>query len=185
MNRLVLAAAVLAFSATPALAQPNWAVDYAQSKLGFSVQWSGEQFTAAFKSWKADIVFDPADLVHSRAVVSIDIGSEASDFPDNDEGLKGTQGFEASKFPVAKFATTKFTHSTGNNYVAEGTLTLHGLTKHVTLPFTLVVTGKTAHMTGKALLTRGDFGLAQGEFSGETPIAHAVTVNIDLTASRT
>jgi len=184
MKGFILALAAVLASTTPALAQPHWSVDYAKSKLGFSVQWSGEPFTATFKSWKADIVFDPADLVHSRATVTIDIGSEASDFPENDAGLKGTQGFETSKFPTARFEATKFSHGKGNSYVAEGTLTLHGMTKPVTLPFTLVIAGKTAHMTGRASLLRADFGLANGEFAGETPIGHGVTVNVDLTASR-
>jgi polyisoprenoid-binding protein YceI len=184
MKSLPLVLATTLLATTPALAAPQWNVDYSKSKLGFSVQWSGEAFVATFKSWKADILFDPADLSHSRATVVIEIGSEASAFPDNDEGLKGTQGFEVSKFPTAKFEATKFSPGKGNSYVANGTLTLHGMTKAVTLPFTLVIAGKTAHMTGRASLVRGDFGLANGEFSGETPIAHDVTVNVDLTASR-
>jgi polyisoprenoid-binding protein YceI len=177
---LFLAAAVPSAAAQPA----HWTVDSAKSRLSFSVQWSGEAFTATFKRWKADILFDPSDLAHSRASVSIDMASEGSDFPDNDEGLKGTQGFETSKFPVAKFDATHFVHGSGNSYTADATLSLHGLTKHVTLPFTLVITGKTAHMTGRTSLMRADFGLAGGEFSGDTPIAHAVTVNVDLTATR-
>jgi polyisoprenoid-binding protein YceI len=184
MKRSLFLAAAFALLATPALAQQHWAVDRAKSKLSFSVLWDGELFTAAFKSWNADIVFDPADLAHSKAAVSIDIGSESSDFAENDQGLKGPQGFEASKFPTAKFETTKFTHGQGNNYTALGTLSLHGMTKAVTLPFTLTITGKTAHMIGKASLMRADFGLAGGEFSGDTPIAHAVTVNVDLTATK-
>ena len=184
--RFALSAVALlwACSASAATPSPHWTVDNAKSRLSFSVQWSGEAFTAAFKRWKADIQFDPADLAHARASVSIDLTSETSDFPDNDEGLKGTQGFETSKFPSARFEATHFVHGSGNNYTADGTLTLHGMTKHVTLPFTLAINGKTAHMTGRTILMRPDFGLAGGEFSGDTPIAHAVTVNIDLTATR-
>ncbi|HEY1709747.1 MAG TPA: YceI family protein [Rhizomicrobium sp.] len=184
MNRFIVAFAALALSSAPAWATPQWTVDHGKSKLGFAVQWSGEAFAATFKSWKADIAFDPADLAHSHVTVLIDVGSEASAFPDNDEGLKGPQGFDPGKFPTAKFEAAKFTHGQGNAYVADGTLSLHGVTKHITLPFTLTITGNTAHMVGKAVLARPDFGLAQGEFSGETPIAHAVTVNVDLTASK-
>src|SRR5262249_5731575 len=132
----------------------------------------------------ADIAFDPNDLAHSKAVVTIDLASEGSGFDENDQGLKGSQGLEVSKFPTARFETTGFTHGGGNSYVAQGTLNLHGMGKPVTLPFTLVINGKTAHMTGKAQVMRGDFGLAGGEFSGDTPIAHAVTVNMDLSATQ-
>jgi polyisoprenoid-binding protein YceI len=185
MRKFAVALAALALTATPALAAPpHWTVDAAKSKLGFSVVWTGEAFNATFKSWKADIAFDPADLAHSRAVVTIAIASESSGFDENDEGLKGLKGFEVSRFPTATFRTTKITHGQGNNYVADGTLTIRGLTKPVTLPFALAIAGKTAHVVGKASLMRGDFGLARDEYAGDTPIARAVTVNIDLTATK-
>jgi polyisoprenoid-binding protein YceI len=163
----------------------NWNVDHGRSKLGFTVQWSGEAFFAVFKSWKADISFDPADLVHAKAVVTIDLASEASDSPDNDDGLKGPEGFATSQSPTAKFETTGFTAKGGSAYVATGRLTLHGVTKPVTLPFSLTINGDSAHMVGKAVVSRIDFGLGSGEWAGETPIAHAVTITVDLTATKT
>lgn len=183
--KLALAFAALAFITTSAFAAPaHWTVDKAKSKLGFQVQWSGEAFNATFKTWTANIAFDPNDLDHSKATVTIDIGSESSDDPENDEGLKGAQGFETAKFPTAKFETVKITHTTGNSYSAQSTLTIHGVTKPATLLFNLTFQGNTAHMVGKANLSRPDFGLAHGEFATETPIAHGVTVTVDLTATK-
>lgn len=184
MRALLAAGAALCLSAAPALAA-NWTVDPARSRLGFSVQWSGEAFNATFKSWKADITFDPADLAHAKATVTIDLNSEDSGSADNDDGLKGAEGFATNQFPSAKFETTGFTAKGGNAYVATGRLSLHGLTRPVTLPFTLAISGNTAHMTGKAVVSRMDFGLGQGEWARETPIAHAVTINVDLTATMT
>lgn len=181
---IVTLAAFIAGAAPAWAAPPYWTVDHAKSKLGFAVQWSGEPFAANFKTWNADIAFDPNDLSHSKANVTIALSSEGSDFPDNDEGLKGPQGFDTSKFPSAKFATTKIAHGPGNSYTALGTLNLHGVTKPVTLQFNLTFSGNTARMVGKAQLARPDFGLAAGAFASETPIAHAVTVNIDLTATK-
>jgi polyisoprenoid-binding protein YceI len=161
----------------------TWNVDRAKSHLGFTVTWSGEAFVATFKTWQANIAFDPADLAHSRVVATIDLASEGSDTPDNDDGLKGPEGFAVSQFPTAKFETTGFVSRGGNAYVATGRLTLHGATRPITLPFTLDITGNTAHMKGKAVTMRTDYGLGQGEWAGETPIAHAVTIDVDLTAS--
>jgi len=161
----------------------EWNVDYAKSKLGFTVQWSNEPFTATFKSWKADIVFDPADLAHAHAAVTIELASEASDEPDFDTGLKGGLGFQTQQFPAAKFVTTGFTHKSGNSYVASGTLAIKNITKPVTLPFTLAISGKGAHMTGTAQVMRLDYGLGEGEWAGDSPVSHAVTVTIDLTAT--
>jgi len=116
--------------------------------------------------------------------VTIDLASETSDESDFDDGLKGPQGFATAQFPAARFTATGFTHKSGNAYVAIGTLSLHGVTRPVTLPFTLVMTGKAAHMTGTATLIRTDFGIGQGMWAGTDPVAHEVTVSVDLTATR-
>jgi polyisoprenoid-binding protein YceI len=186
MKRLLSAAAALHLLAAPAIAAPaKWTVDPAKSRLGFTVQWSGQAFNATFKSWKADIAFDPADLGRSKVVVTIDLASEDSGSDENDDGVKGAEGFATDKFPAARFETTGFTAKGGTSYVATGRLTLHGMTKPITLPFTLAIAGNSAHMTGKAMVSRIDFGLGQGEWAGEAPIAHAVTITADLTATKT
>lgn len=183
MRRVLVIATLLALVTTPAAAA-KWAVDYGKSRLGFTVVWSGEPFNAAFKSWKADIDFDPADLAHAHVVAAIDLASETSDSADNDDGLKGAEGFAVSQFPSAKFETTGFVSKGGNAYVANGRLSLHGVTKPIALPFTLSITGNTAHMVGKAAVSRIDFGLGHGEWAAPNPVAHEVTISIDLTATK-
>ncbi|MEI9993641.1 MAG: YceI family protein [Rhizomicrobium sp.] len=183
MIRLGAVLAALLLAATPVLGAP-WIVDHARSRLGFSVVWSGEPLNATFKSWKADIAFDPADLPHAKVAATIDLGSEDSGSADNDDGLKGAEGFAIGQFPTARFETTGFVSKGGNAYVATGRLSLHGMTKPVTLPFTLAISGNTAHMVGRTVVSRIDFGLGSGEWAGETPVAHAVTITVDLTATK-
>jgi polyisoprenoid-binding protein YceI len=183
MRDICAAAAALFFLAAPTQAA-TWNVDHGKSRLGFTVQWSGEALIATFKSWKADISFDPADLGHARAVVTVDLASETSGSPDNDDGLQGPEGFSTGQFPVAKFETTGFTAKGGNAYVATGRLTLHGVTRPVTLPFTLTIAGNVAHMVGRAVVLRTDFGLGTGEWAGPTPVAHEVAITVDLTATK-
>ena len=175
---------LFAFLAPMPASAAHWNVDHAKSRLGFSVAWSNEPFTAAFKSWKADINFDPVDLAHASAVVTVELDSEASDEADFDDGLKGAQGFQTSQFPLARFATKSFVRKSGNGYVATGTLSLRGITREITLPFTLTIAGHTAHMTGTARVIRTDFGVGQGTWSSPSPVAHDVTVSIDLTAAQ-
>jgi polyisoprenoid-binding protein YceI len=180
---LLFVGAAALFAATPASAA-HWAVDYAKSRLGFTVAWSNEPFSGTFKTWKADIEFDPADLAHARADIAIDLASEASDEAEFDDGLKGAQGFQISQFPMAHFVTTAFTHKAGNNYLATGKLSLRGMTKDVTLPFTLTFEGAQAHMKGTAIVIRTDYGVGQGMWTAPTPVAHDVTVTIDITATK-
>lgn len=184
MKRAIAAGVVLtALFASPAQAA-HWNVDYAKSKLGFAVQWSGQPFGATFKSWKADIDFDPADLPHAHAAVTIDIASEASDSPDNDDGIQGAQGFQVAQFPQAKFETTSFAHTSGNKYAARGNLTIRGVSKPVTLNFQLTLNGDKAHMSGTADVMRGDWGLGQGEWASEKTVSHHVGIFVDLTAAK-
>jgi polyisoprenoid-binding protein YceI len=178
---LALAAAVRA--AGPAEAA-HWTVEYGKSRLGFSVLWSNEPFTADFKSWKADIDFDPAALGQAHASVSVDLASEASDEADFDDGLKGAQGFQTSQFPQARFVTKSFIHRQGNGYVAIGDLTVKGITKSIELPFTLAFAGNAVHMKGSAIVARTDFGVGLGTWAAPTPVAHDVKVTIDITATR-
>ena len=77
-----IAAAATLFAAASAFAA-NWSVDTAKSKLGFTAMWSKEPFTAVFRTWKADIAFDPADLAHAHADVTVQLASEASDEDDS------------------------------------------------------------------------------------------------------
>ena len=78
MKVVAAALALLAFAAPASAA--HWTVDAAKSRLGFTAMWSNQPFVAVFKSWKADIDFDPTDLAHSHVVVTVDLASEASDF---------------------------------------------------------------------------------------------------------
>jgi polyisoprenoid-binding protein YceI len=183
--RCALAAALLLLgcAATPSSAA-HWTVDSAKSRLAFTVAWSGEPFTGVFKSWKADIDFDPAALGHSKAVVTVDLASEASDSPDDDDGLNGALGFAVDRYPQARFETVGIKRSPNGSYVADSKLTIRGVTKPVALPFTLAFEGNRVHMVGKTVMLRSNFGVGQGEWTSAKPVAHEVTVSVDLTATK-
>jgi polyisoprenoid-binding protein YceI len=184
MKAFMLAAALL-LPPLPALAAPHWTVDAGKSRLGFSVAWAGQPFVGTFKKWTANIRFDPADLAHSSADVTIDMASESSGDEETDEGVKGAQGFQTAQFATARFVTTSIAHKSGSDYVARARLTIRGITRPVILPFTLTVAGNTAHMVGTAQVSRMDFGVGQGgDFSKPAPVAYEVAVKVDLMATR-
>src|SRR6267378_2165056 len=184
MRTAILAALILA--AAPAQAA-QWQVDAAKSKLGFVLTWDREPFRAAFKKWSASIDFDPADLAHAKAEVTIDIASLASEDPKNDRYRNGPNGLDAMHFPQARFVTKSIREVAPNHYEATADLSIRGITKEVTLPFTLTIAGVAAHMTGELTLSRVDFGVGLGrtfgiDWSSERTVSHAVKVTIDLTA---
>jgi polyisoprenoid-binding protein YceI len=185
VRALLSALATVAFAmfVTPADAA-HWAVDHAKSSLGFTVNWSGEPFSATFRNWNADIALDPADLSHARIVASIDLASEASDTPDNDAGLKGPEGFWVERFRIARFESNAISSGGGNKFLARGTLSLHGLTREIALPFTLDIQGDSAHASGRVRVLRTDFALGTGEWAAPTPIAHEVDIRLDIAAKK-
>jgi polyisoprenoid-binding protein YceI len=188
MNRLLgLAAAIMLVS--PAAQAAQWKVDAARSTLGFVVTWDREPFRASFTRWTAAIDFDPADLAHAKADVTIDVASYASEDPENDKYRVGPNGLDVRRFAQARFVSKSFREVSPGRYEATADLTLHGITKEVKLPFALAINGNSAHMTGELTLSRVDFGVGTGatwgiDWSSERTVSHAVKVTVDLVATK-
>ncbi len=178
---LVLLAAAPAFAAAPA---PTWSVDKPASKIGFASSFGGTDFSGGFRTWDAQIKFDPNNLPGSSAVVTIDTASVATGDADRDKTLPDTPWFASTQYPKAVFRTQSFKALGGGRYQAIGTLTLRGVTKPLTLPFTLAITGPNAKMTAQLGLNRLAFGVGQGEWAKTEVIPGVVNLTISLTAHR-
>jgi len=182
--RMAAFALALAVAGPAYAAPPVWTVDKAASKVGFSSTFSGEAVSGAFRRWDAQIRFDPRDLAHSSARVSIDVASAATGDADRDAALPDPVWFSAAKYPKATFVTRSFKSLGGSRYAAVGDLTIRGVTKPLTLPFTLAITGGTAKMNAAVNLNRLAFGVGQDEWKSTEVIPATVKVTIALTAKR-
>ncbi len=179
---LILAlAAALPVSAAPA----TWTVDPAKSSLTFVVGVNGQAVTGKFKAFGAIIAFDPADLAHSRATITLPMDEAKTDDATRDAMLLKPDWFNIIDFPKAVFETTSFIAKGGSKYEATGKLTLKGISRNVTLPFTLDIAGATATVKGETVLKRLDFGVGNSkDYAGGTPVALSVKVMVNLTAKR-
>jgi polyisoprenoid-binding protein YceI len=183
---ITLIAALAAFAPAAALAAPPaWVVDKAASKLTFSSSVSGQAFTGVFKRWDAVIHFDPKDLAHSDATVTVDIASAFTGNGDRDAELPDQDWFWTSHFPKATFTAKSFRALGPGRYQADGTLTLRGVSRPVALPFSLAITGAVAKVNGQAGIDRLAFGVGQGEWKATDTVPAAVTVGVALSAHRT
>jgi polyisoprenoid-binding protein YceI len=184
MIRIVaIAAAALAPSLALA-APPLWSVDKAASHLTFSSSASGAAFTGSFGRWDAVIHFDPKDLAHSDVSATVDIASASTGNGDRDAELPDQDWFWASHFPRATFVAHGFQAAGPGRYAAPGVLTIRGVAKPLTLPFTLAITGASAKMNAQVQLNRLTFGIGQGEWKATDTVPAGVTVRVDLTARR-
>lgn len=190
--RLIPAFVLAAALAAPASAA-DWRVDHDRSTLAFTFTAQGSPVSAVFKEWTAAIAFDPADLSAANARVVISLMSANSGSRERDGMMASKSWFdvkgesfaapEGAPPGSAVFQTTAFRQTGETTYEADGTLTLRDVTKGLTLPFTLVIDGAEAHMTASVTLDRNDWGVGQGQYAGEDPVATAVSVEIDLYAA--
>ncbi|WP_297297460.1 YceI family protein [uncultured Methylovirgula sp.] len=176
--------ATLAMARASAADAPNWTVDLAKSKLGFSGTQTGEPFTGSFTRYDARIAFDPAHLEASHLTVTVDLASATTGDTQRDTALPGDDWFDIAHFPQASFVSDTVRKKPDGTYQATGRLTLRGITHPLTLPFTLDIKGGSAHAKGHAALIRTAFGIGQGQWATGDYVALEVGVDIDLVATR-
>ena len=111
-----------------------WKNDAPHSQLGFTVKHLGiadvsgtfNDFNVVITSSKADFSDAVVELV--AKINSIDTRVEA-----RDNHLKSADFFDAAKYPTLNFKSTSIKKSGRNNFKLTGNLTLHGITKPVTM----------------------------------------------------
>ena len=158
---------------------PAWATDYVQapgSTLTFATRYQGEVFSGHFGNFRTRATFDPQDLANARLDVLIAPGSASTDNEDRDETLQGADFFHSSQFPQARYQASVFRHLGGDDYAADGTLSLRGASQPVTLTFTWTP-GAQPVLAGKATVRRLDFGIGAGDWADLDLIPNGVSVS--------
>jgi polyisoprenoid-binding protein YceI len=178
---LALLSLAAAARAAPATA---WTVDKTASAVRFSSTVNGQAFSGIFRRWDAAIRFDPQNLAGSSVRASIETASAVTGDADRDQALPTAAFLSAAKFPIAVFSAENFKDQGAGHYLAIGQLTLRGVSKPLTLPFTLAVTGSGARMTASIDLNRLAFGVGQDEWKSTTALPATVKVNITIAARR-
>lgn len=170
-------------AAAPAANAPTWTVDKATSSVSFEGVGDGSPFTGKFSAWDAKIHFDPAQLAASGAEVTIDTGSAATGDASKDGELPGSNWFSTAAFPNATFTTTAISSTGPNAYVAEGNLTIRGMSVPVKLPFTLSINGNKADMAGSVVIDRNLWSIGAGAWQDHS-VDPNVTVTVKLSATK-
>jgi polyisoprenoid-binding protein YceI len=180
MKRLVLLLAL----ALPGLATAtDYTVQPAASTLGFSGTFQGESFDGSFGQWTAAIRYDPADLAHAAFDVTVTLASVKTGDSDRDGALPGSDFFNVAKYPTAHFVTTGFRRN-GASVVADGKLTLRGVTRPVSLDVTFQPAASGATLDVSGVVHRLDFGVGGGDYADTSVIGAdvKVTAHLQLTA---
>lgn len=113
----------------------NWEIDPVHSVVGFKVRHLMVSNVAGkFTKFSGTIALDDADITKASVSVSIDAASINTEVAERDNHLRSPDFFDAAKFPSLTFRSTKVEKgATADAFKVTGDLTIHGVTKPVTL----------------------------------------------------
>ncbi len=174
----VLAGAMLA--APPARAAGStYTLLAAQSSLTYTFTQAGAANEGRFKSFA--VSFDP---IAGRLDVLIDMKSFNTGDQQRNGILGGSDFFAVAQYPQSRFTASRI-EKTAAGYVATGSLTLRGVTRSITIPFTwrtATAQGRSVgYLSGQTTLQRLDFGVGQGQWRSTDQVDNEVMVRYSLT----
>jgi cytochrome b561 len=181
---LLVGLLLLASTARATPADTAYSVIVAQSALTYTFMQAGAANQGRFNSYS--VSFDPA---LGRLDVTIDMRSFDTGDSQRNGVLGGKDLFDVAHFPQARFTAARL-ERTASGYDATGPLTLHGVTRNITVPFTwriATVQGRrVGYLVGQTRLRRLDYGIGQGQWRSTDWVGADVTVrySLVLTASQ-
>jgi polyisoprenoid-binding protein YceI len=161
-----------------------WIVDKAASRISFQAMLGGQAVDGVFKTWDAQIAFDPKNLKASHAIISVDTTSVMTGQPTRDELLPTPAWLSTRKFPKAALISRSIVQSGPGRYLAVADLKLRGASRRMTVPFTVTLSQTTGHMMASMMLDRTAFGIGQVPGMPLTSLSPMVKVTMRLTAKR-
>jgi polyisoprenoid-binding protein YceI len=134
MRLTPLALLALTALSAPIFAAEPYAFDPSHTRIGYSIDHMGlSEMHGAFAKFEGELMLDVKDLSKSSVSVSIDAASIDTGVVKLDEHLRTPDFFDAAKFPKITFKSTKVESTGTNMFKVMGDLTMHGVTKSVTL----------------------------------------------------
>ena len=148
----------------------TWKSDKAHSNLGFSITHLGiSDIHGSFKNFDVNVSYSKADFSDDVFEVTADVASINTNIEMRDKHLVSPDFFDAEKYPKLNFKSTSIKPAGKNKYKLAGNLSLHGITKPVTLDLWYRGTienpmskAPTAGFQVTGTIKRSDFNLGAG-----------------------
>jgi polyisoprenoid-binding protein YceI len=171
MKKLLLTLSVLSLSLITK--SQTYTLDKNHTRVGFSVNHFGiSSVEGRFKDVSATMTSKKEDFSDAVIEMTANVNSIDTDNETRDKDLKSENWFDANKYPTLTFKSTSFKKTGDKAYLLNGNITIHGVTKPITLNVTY--NGKAMNpmtkknsvgftVTGK--LNRKDFQVGTGAAS--------------------
>lgn len=179
MKTAVLSLSLFTAAWVPMAAQAQQAIVPAQSEITFVSRQMGVPVEGRFKSFSAQVAFDPAQLATSRIAFSVDTGSADISREANAE-LGKPLWFNVAAFPKATFQSTAIKRLDATRYEVTGQLSIKGLSSNVVVPVTLAQNGATTTATGAFPIKRLAFRIGEKEWADTSMVADEVQVKFKI-----
>jgi polyisoprenoid-binding protein YceI len=161
-------------------------IDKSHSGIGFEVAHLViTDVQGEFKDYDVNLMLDHNNVANSTVETRIKVASIDTDEQKRDDHLRSADFFDAETHPEIVFKSKKI-EKKGDNYVAQGDLTIRGVTKEVSLPFEVkgpiqdprgnTRVGINAEMT----INRQDYGVSWNKTldAGGVVVGDEVKINI-------
>jgi polyisoprenoid-binding protein YceI len=185
-----LALALLA----PALALAGAAVykvDTDHSGVGFTIRHFVSNVPGRFKDFDGTLKYDKQNPAASSVELTVQAASIDTDNDDRDNDLRSPNFFDVAKFPTLTFASTSVKPKDADTLEVTGDLTIHGVTKRVTVPVEILGTvatprGEKAGFETSFTVNRKDYGIVWNRVldSGGAMLGDDVKINIAIEANK-
>ena len=159
---------------SPSLASTveTYVIDSVHSSVSFTIRHFVSKVTGRFVKFAGTITVVRGHLERSAIDATIDVDSIHTADEKRDAHLKSPDFFDAAQFGTITFKSTSWKKAGDDAFDVAGNLTLHGVTKPVTLKVTLLGFGpgmQGAQLSGWEAATtirKADFGLTGPAFLG-------------------
>lgn len=179
MNTRLLSLALVAASLTPLAVQAQQALVPAQSEVAFTSRQMGVPVDGKFKSFSAQVAFDPAKLATSSIAFTVDTGS-ANIGREADAELPKATWFNVAAFPKATFTSSSIKRLDVTKFEVAGKLAIKGVSSDVVIPVTLAQSGTTTTATGTFPIKRLSFRIGEKEWADTSMVADEVQVKFKI-----
>jgi polyisoprenoid-binding protein YceI len=162
-------------------------IDMNHSNVGFTVPIMNglSKVKGKFTDFNVTLNVDEKDITKSNVNVVIKATSIDTGVENRDKHLRNADFFDVEKYPEITFQSARI-EKKGKQFIAHGTLTMHGVAKEIALPFSVTGVNESADKTKKSVgysasvvLNRRDYGI---NWSHRVPgfVGDNITVDIDL-----
>jgi polyisoprenoid-binding protein YceI len=173
-----------------AIPSGEFKIDPAHSIVGFTIRHLEISWVEGrFKDFTGTIRYDASDVTKSSVEFVAKIESIDTGVAGRDQHLKAADFFEVAKFPEMSFKSTRVERK-GKGYVLTGDLTIKGVTKPVSIPFTIAGAIKDPWgntrigIDGQTTIDRTEFGITWNRplENGGVNIGTEVAIELKLEA---